>query len=134
MFLKLTILWRSDPCLILSMFHSIVKAVTLLQSSVKRKCSTLSVKGWGLGNWLFFRYFIDEEKKQGSCTALIYSPVSTNISWCFLSRHTELRPVLRSKLAWLTPRSALSERQSGLRCKHLIVYRHSDKTHCLFLL
>lgn len=56
------------------------------------------MKGWGFGSRLFVRHFIDEEKKQWTCTALICSPVSANISWCFLSRHAEFRPVLRSKL------------------------------------
>lgn len=53
-----------------------------------------------LGVWepTVYQVFHWWRKRQWTCTALICSPVSANISWCFLSRHTELRPVPRSKL------------------------------------
>lgn len=97
-FLTLTMVQSSDLCLILSVFHFMIKAVTLLQSSVQRKQFHPLYEGlevWALAVFQALHWW---GRKQWTCTALIRFPVSANISWCFLSRHTELRPVFRSKL------------------------------------
>lgn len=47
-FLILTMVQSSDLCLILSAFHCMIKAVTLLQSSVKRKQLHPLYEGFGV--------------------------------------------------------------------------------------
>lgn len=85
-------------CLMLSLFLFMIKAATSLQSSVQRKQLHPLYEGLGLWELAVFRVLHWWRKKQWTCTALICSPVSANISWCFPSRHTELKPVPRSKL------------------------------------
>lgn len=48
------------------------------------------------------------------------------------SEQTRLRPALRLELLLFSAGSTMSERQRRLRCKYVIVYRHSDKTHTCF--
>lgn len=77
-----------------------IKATASFQFSVQRQ--QLRSLYEELGVWeltvLQALHWWRGEKKQWTCTALICSPVSPNISWCSPSRHAELRPALRSKL------------------------------------
>lgn len=145
-FLNLTVLRCSDLCHMLSLF-----CWSRLQPGFspqrKGKQLHLSMKRWGFGSWLFFRYCIDEEKKQWTCAPLICSPVSANISWCFLSRHTELRPALRSELVLGLHRGAPCQRggvgwdvniwlSTGILTKHTACFssNYIYPTHARFAL
>lgn len=99
-FLNLTVLWCYMQIYVScwACFFSWSRHQPCFSPQCRENSCVLSMKGWGFGSCLFWRHFIDEDKKQWTCTALIRSPVSANISWCFLSRHTELGPVRRSKL------------------------------------
>lgn len=134
-FLTLTMFQSSDLCLILSAFHFMIKAETLLQPSVKRKQFHPLYDGLGVWALAVFSGTSLMRKKAMNLHSIDSLPCFCKHFLVFSEQTHRVKTCFQIKtVAWLPQRSALSERQSGLRCKHLIVYRHPDKTHCLFLL